>query len=133
MAVNVNKTKYILFRPRGQKINHNLEENGVLYNSNEIGGPVDPNKIFKLGRIHNDHPDKAVRTYKFLGIHLEGLLAGAGESWPARLSERSPSGGIVCLIVRRQESSSGPSPVLDFPEVSRSNSREILMIRSDAQ
>ena len=27
-----------------------------IYNSNEIGGPVDPNKIFKLGRDHNDHP-----------------------------------------------------------------------------
>ena len=61
MAVNVGKTKYILFRPRGQKINHNLEENGIIYNSKEIGGPVDPNKIFKLGRIHNDHPDKAER------------------------------------------------------------------------
>ena len=41
MAVYVSKTKYILFRPKGQKINHNLEENGVLYNSNEIGGLVD--------------------------------------------------------------------------------------------
>ena len=71
MSVNVSKTKYILFRPRGQKINLNLEENGIIYNSNEIGGPVDPNKIFKLGRIHNDHPDKAERTYKFLGIHLD--------------------------------------------------------------
>ena len=71
MSVNVSKTKYILFRPRGQKINLNLEENGIIYNSNEIGGPVNPNKIFKLGRIHNDHPDKAERTYKFLGIHLD--------------------------------------------------------------
>ena len=75
MSVNVSKTKYILFRPRGQKINLNLEENGIIYNSNEIGGPVDPNKIFKLGRIHNDHPDKAERTYKFLGIHLYEYLS----------------------------------------------------------
>ena len=75
MAVYVSKTKYILFRPKGQKINHNLEENGVLYNSNEIGGLVDPNKIFKLGHIHNDHPDKSERTYKFLGKHLDEYLS----------------------------------------------------------
>ena len=47
MAVNVSKTKYILFRPRGQKIQVNLEENGVLYNSNEIGQPDDPSNILK--------------------------------------------------------------------------------------
>ena len=75
MAVNVNKTKYIIFRPRGHKIQVNLEENGVLFNSNEIGQPDDNNKIFKLGRIHNDHPDKNERTYKFLGIHLDEHLS----------------------------------------------------------
>ena len=57
MSVNISKTKYILFRPRGQKIPLNLEDKGVLYNSNEIGQPEDPSKIFKLGRIHNEHPD----------------------------------------------------------------------------
>ena len=36
MSVNVSKTKYILFRPRGQKIQLNLDENGILFNSNEI-------------------------------------------------------------------------------------------------
>ena len=55
MSVNVSKTKYILFRPRGQKILHNLDENGIIYNSNEIGGIDDKSKIFKLGRIHNEH------------------------------------------------------------------------------
>ena len=75
MAVNVNKTKYILFRPRGQKIPVDLDENGVLYNSNEIGQPVDPNKIFKLGRIFNEHPDPNERTYKFLGIYLDEFLS----------------------------------------------------------
>ena len=42
MSVNVSKTKYILFRPRGKKILHNLDENGIIYNSNEIGG-IDDN------------------------------------------------------------------------------------------
>ena len=75
MSVNVSKTKYILFRPRGQKIQLNLEENGILFNSNEIGQPVNPSKIFKLGRIHNDHPDKNERTYKFLGVYLDEYLS----------------------------------------------------------
>ena len=75
MAVNVSKTKYILFRPRGQKIQVDLDKNGVLYNSNEIGQPVDPNKIFKLGRIFNEHPDPNERTYKFLGVYLDEFLS----------------------------------------------------------
>ena len=32
-------------------------------------------KIFKLGRIYNDHPDKNERTYKFLGVHLDEFLS----------------------------------------------------------
>ena len=36
MSVNVSKTKYIIFRPRGQNIQINLDENCVLFNSNEI-------------------------------------------------------------------------------------------------
>ena len=75
MAVNVSKTKYIIFRPKGSKIAVDLELNGVMYNSNEIGSPNDPDRIFKLGRIHNDHPDKKERTYKFLGILLDEYLS----------------------------------------------------------
>ena len=75
MSVNVSKTKYILFRPRGQKILHNLDENGIIYNSNEIGGIDDKSKIFKLGRIHNEHANINERTYKFLGVHLDEYLS----------------------------------------------------------
>ena len=50
------KTKYIIFRPKGAKININLDTNGVLFNSNELGKPNDPSKIFKLGRICNGLP-----------------------------------------------------------------------------
>ena len=74
MAVNVGKTKYIIFRPKGTKINVDLENNGIVFNSNEIGKPNDPNKISKLGRIFNDHPDKKERSYKFLGIYLDEFL-----------------------------------------------------------
>ena len=75
MSVNVGKTKYILFRPRGTKININLEENGILYNGNEIGAPAGQTKIFKLGRIYNDNPIKNERTYKFLGVYLYEYLS----------------------------------------------------------
>ena len=51
MAVNVGKTKYIIFRPKGAKININLDTNGVLlYNSNEIGKPNDPSKNIQTGQ-----------------------------------------------------------------------------------
>ena len=71
LAVNVNKTKYIIFRPKGTKISIDLENNGVVFNSNELGVPENPNKIFKLGRIFNENEDKQERTYKFLGILLD--------------------------------------------------------------
>ena len=75
MAVNVSKTKYIVFRPRGQKIPIDLEEGGVIFNGNEINGVTDPNKIIKLGRIHNGHTVKSERTYKFLGVYLDEFLS----------------------------------------------------------
>ena len=74
LAVNVNKTKYIIFRPKGTKINIDLQSNGVVFNSNEIGAPTDPSKIFKLGRICNENENKLDRTYKFLGILLDEYL-----------------------------------------------------------
>ena len=46
MSLNVSKTKNILFRPRGKKILHNLDKNGIIYNSNEIGGNDDKSKFF---------------------------------------------------------------------------------------
>ena len=59
----------------GQKILHNLDENGIIYNSNEIGGNDDKSKIFKLGCIHNEHANISERTYKFLGVHLDEYLS----------------------------------------------------------
>ena len=75
MAVNVGKTKYIIFRPRGVKIDIDLDKNWIVYNSNEIGCTEDPVNIFKLGRIHNENMDKKERTYKFLGILIDEYLS----------------------------------------------------------
>jgi hypothetical protein len=74
MAVNVGKTKYIIFRNKGTKINIDLERHGLVYNCNEIGQPDNPDLIYKLGRIYNDNPEKTERAYKFLGIYLDEYL-----------------------------------------------------------
>ena len=75
MAVNIGKTKYIIFRPRGTKIDIDTDNHGIVYNSNEIGQPDNPDNITKLIRVHNDNPDKQSRTYKFLGLLLDEYLS----------------------------------------------------------
>ena len=73
MAVNVGKTKYIIFRPKGKQIN--LTGDGIVFNNNEIGKDQDPDKIWKLDRVYNSNPDKLNRTYKLLGIYLDEYLS----------------------------------------------------------
>ena len=51
MAVNVSKTQYIIFRPKGAKINVDLENNAIVYNSNEIGKTPDLIKYSNLEEI----------------------------------------------------------------------------------
>ena len=48
MAVNVSKTQYIIFRPKGAKINVDLENNAIVYNSNEKGKTPDLIKYSNL-------------------------------------------------------------------------------------
>ena len=74
MAVNVSKTKYIIFKPKGIKIILGDNE-GIVYDDNEIGQPIDINKIKKLDRIHTENPDPMNRTYKLLGIYLDKHLS----------------------------------------------------------
>ena len=71
MAVNVSKTKYIIFKPKSIKIILGDNE-GIVYDDNEIGQPIDINKIKKLDRIHTENPDPLNRTYKLLGIYISG-------------------------------------------------------------
>ena len=52
MAVNTAKTKFIVFRTHGKKINP--EDCVVLYNSNEIGHLDDPTLVYPIARIHNE-------------------------------------------------------------------------------
>jgi hypothetical protein len=62
MAVNTSKTKFIVFRTRGKRIDP--RECKLLFNTNEIGKTEDPNRIFEIKCIHNEGDEK---SYKALG------------------------------------------------------------------
>ncbi len=69
MAVNADKTKFIVFRTRGKVINP--LDCQVVYDSNEIGMPVNPNLIYNIQRIHNEGDTK---NFKLLGILFDEYL-----------------------------------------------------------
>jgi hypothetical protein len=72
LAVNISKTKYIIFRVKGKNIPLDLPQ--IVYNKNDTGLPVDPGLVTPLERIHNGHEKKECRYYKLLGIHLDEHL-----------------------------------------------------------
>ncbi len=72
MSVNVEKTKFIIFRNHGKKITHG--EAILKFDANEPDSPYDVDKVYNLERIYNDHPDKNKQTYKLLGIYLDEFL-----------------------------------------------------------
>jgi len=69
MAVNANKTKFIVFRTRGKIINP--QDCHLVFNSNEIGQPEDPERIYEIERIYNDGPTK---SFKLLGVLFDEYL-----------------------------------------------------------
>ena len=70
MAVNTAKTKFIVFRTHGKKINSN--ECVLTFNTTEPGQPVDPNLIYNIDRIHNEGQEK---TFKLLGVLFDEYLS----------------------------------------------------------
>jgi hypothetical protein len=72
LAVNKNKTKYMVFRMKRKKID-NLPD--ILYNENEPGRPDDNAPITVLERFHDNHPSPDCRSYKLLGIFLDEHLS----------------------------------------------------------
>jgi hypothetical protein len=73
MAVNVNKTNYIIFHTKGKPIN--LEGRQVVFNNNEIGQSENPTLIHTVDRIYANHPDTDKQSYKSLGIYLDETLS----------------------------------------------------------
>jgi hypothetical protein len=72
LAVNVSKTKYIIFRTNNKKINDNLPD--VLFNENEPNTQFNPTLVSKLERYHDNHEKSECRAYKLLGIYLDEHL-----------------------------------------------------------
>jgi hypothetical protein len=68
MAVNVNKTKFIIFHTKGRTIPINSAK--IFYNDNENGNN-DPTLIYELERYHSNHVKNECRAYKLLGIYLD--------------------------------------------------------------
>ena len=73
LAVNINKTKYIIFRMKGKAIDDNTPS--IVYNENEPNTPFDPNLITILERYHDNHLESDCRSYKLLGIYLDEHLS----------------------------------------------------------
>jgi len=72
LAVNIDKTKYIIFRMKGKTIDINTPN--IEYNANEPNTPVNPDLITTLERYHDHHTDTKCRAYKLLGIYLDEHL-----------------------------------------------------------
>jgi hypothetical protein len=70
MAVNTSKTKFIVFRTHGKKINAN--ECVLSFNNNEPGHPEDPALISNIDRIHNEGIEK---NFKLLGVLFDEYLS----------------------------------------------------------
>ena len=74
MAVNISKTKYIIFHTKGKKIS-NFDNNSIVFDENEIGGAQDPALVTPLGRIYDAHPSSDQKSCKLLGIFLDEPLS----------------------------------------------------------
>lgn len=72
LAVNKNKTKYMIFHVKGKKIS-NIPP--VVYNENEPNLPFNPANVSTLERFHTLHENKNCRAYKLLGIYLDENLS----------------------------------------------------------
>ncbi len=68
MAVNVSKTKFILFHTKGTKVDPIATR--LFYNDNEPN-QNDPNLLTELERFHNNHVKQECRAYKLLGIFID--------------------------------------------------------------
>jgi len=70
MAINTKKTKFIVFRTRGKRIDP--DDCLLVYNDNEIGIVEDPNLIYPITRVFNDG---AERHFKLLGVLFDEFLS----------------------------------------------------------
>jgi hypothetical protein len=70
MAVNTSKTKFIVFRTRGKRVDP--AECILVFNSNEIGQIENPDLIVPITTVHSDGKEK---SFKLLGVLFDEYLS----------------------------------------------------------
>jgi hypothetical protein len=70
MAINTSKTKFIVFRTRGKRID--AADCNLVFNNNEIGKPENPNLLYPIDRVHYEGEEK---TFKLLGVLFDEYLS----------------------------------------------------------
>jgi hypothetical protein len=68
MALNISKTKYIIFYVPPKKVDKNVT---LTLDSNIPNTPLNPNLIFKIEQIQDSHANPSLRSFKLLGIHFD--------------------------------------------------------------
>ncbi len=67
MAVNGSKTKFIIVHNKSRIINDNMH---LIYDDNEPS-ENDPSLIKHIERIHTNHTNPSLRSYKLLGTKIQ--------------------------------------------------------------
>jgi hypothetical protein len=71
MAINTTKTKFIVFRTRGKRIDP--ADCNLVFNNNELGQPEMQNLIYPISRIHNDGNEKVLNYWEFTLMNIYPL------------------------------------------------------------
>jgi sarcosine oxidase/L-pipecolate oxidase len=72
LVLNVNKTKYMIFRTKNRAVN--LRGMNIQIDFNDNDNVFDPDKVVVLQRVHNDG-DRDNQTYKLLGVLFDEHLS----------------------------------------------------------
>jgi hypothetical protein len=68
MALNINKTKYIVFHVPSKKVDNSIK---LMLDTNTDTSHPDPSLISEIERIHNGHAYPSLRSFKLLGIYFD--------------------------------------------------------------
>ncbi len=71
MAVNVSKTKFIIFHTKGKITDHSIH---LTYDDNKPN-ENDPSLIHNIERFYTNHLNPQCRAYKILGIYIDEHLS----------------------------------------------------------
>jgi sarcosine oxidase/L-pipecolate oxidase len=72
MALNISKTKYIIFHVPAKKVDNSLT---LCIDTNLPNTPHKPELVTEIERIHNNHTNPNSRSFKLLGIYFDENLS----------------------------------------------------------